>query len=91
MFLFLFGGCDASNKNLTNDVYKINLHRYDVIKLTVGGTPPTPRVGTCVWTVEDDKVLVFGGSCRTVTSLKDDEQYHKYNDTYGTVYRRVQR
>jgi len=58
--LYLFGGCYYNYDYLSNDVHRLDLTTYYMVKLNPGGNPPSPREGMCTRTIGDD-VVVFGG------------------------------
>ena len=75
--LVLFGGFHDNLDKCTyfNDVHVFSLEERCWRKVETSGTAPGPRSGCCMATLQDGRILVYGGFCKEKAKKgkKEDE------------------
>ncbi|KAJ8951339.1 hypothetical protein NQ318_009273 [Aromia moschata] len=81
--IILFGGFHDNLRTYKyfNDIYSFDTESYQWIKLEPSGTPPAPRSGCCMMTLNDGRVLIYGGYSKEKLK-KDVDKGHVYTDAY---------
>ncbi|KAJ8940537.1 hypothetical protein NQ314_010699 [Rhamnusium bicolor] len=81
--LIIFGGFHDNLRDYKyfNDIYSFNMETYKWTKLEPTGTAPAPRSGCCMVSLNDGRVLIYGGYSKERLK-KDVDKGHVYTDAF---------